>query len=279
MRSIPLCCAILALFSASYASPAGLEIVRASIATSDGGPPEPATFEHVPGETMFFTCRIAGFSKTAEEKVHVAYSVQAFDPKGVPLTEIYKNDLQTDVTPQDKEWMPKIETEVQIPPLVGSGKYRILVKAEDLFAKTNAQLEVPFEVRGRNVEPNDTLIVRNFQFFRGEDDTEPLKVAAYKPGDAVWARFDIVGFQYGANNHIDVSYITTVYSPSGKLLWTQPEPAVDQSDSFYPKRYVGASMGITLLKDTKPGEFSIGVTVKDAVGKQSYETKQKFTVE
>ena len=279
MRSILFSCALLALLSATYASPAGLEIVRPSIATSDGGPPEPVTFEHVPGETMFFTCRIAGFSKTAEERVHVAYSVQAFDPKGVPLTEIYKNDLQTDVTPQDKEWMPKIETEVQIPPLVASGKYKILIKAEDLFAKTNTQLEVPFEVRGRTVETSDTLMVRNFQFFRGEDDTQPLNVAAYKPGDAVWARFDIIGFKYGESNHIDVSYITTVFSPSGKLLWTQPEPATDASDSFYPKRYVGASMGITLLKDTKPGEFSIGVTVKDGVGKQSYETKQKFTVE
>jgi hypothetical protein len=63
------------------------------------------------------------------------------------------------------------------------------------------------------------------------------------------------------------------------LLWTQPEPAVDRSESFYPKRYVQASMGITLLKDTKPGEFAIGVTVTDGVSGQTYETKQKFTVE
>jgi hypothetical protein len=279
MRSLLLSCLPIALLSAFSAQAAGLEIVRAAIATSDGGPPEPASFEHVPGETMFFTCRIAGFSKTSEEKVHVAYSVQAFDPRDVPLTEIYKNDLQTDVTPQDKEWMPKIETEVQIPPLVASGKYKIVITAEDLFAKTSTKFEMPFEVRGRAVEPSKELIVRNFQFFRNEDDTQPLDKAAYKPGDAVWARFDIIGFQYGERNHIDVSYVTTVYSPSGKLLWTQPEPAVDQSDSFYPKRYVGASMGITLLKDTKPGEFAIGVTVKDAVGKQTYETKQKFTVE
>jgi hypothetical protein len=228
---------------------------------------------------LFFTCRIGGFSKTAEEKVHVAYSVQAFDSKGVPLTEIYKNEMQTDVSPQDKEWMPKISTEVQIPPLVASGTYKLVIKAEDLFAKTTAQLDVPFEVRGRKVEASDTLVVRNFEFFRNEDSTEPLEKAAYRPGDAVWARFDITGFKYGEKNHIDVSYVTTVYSPSGKLLWTQPEPAMDRSESFYPKRYVQASMGITLLKDTKPGEFSIGVTVKDAVSGQTYETKQKFSVE
>ena len=137
----------------------------------------PAGFEHVAGETLFFSCRIAGYAKTPEEKVHVAYSVQAFDPKGVPLTEIYKNELMTDVTPQDKEWMPKIATEIQIPPLVAAGTYKILVKVEDLVAKTNAELSVPFDVRSKTVEPSDTLVVRNFQFFRGEDDPQPLQKA------------------------------------------------------------------------------------------------------
>jgi hypothetical protein len=272
---------VLVLFACALlcaASPA-LEIVKPVIATSDGGPPEPASYEYMPGETLYFTCRIAGFTKTPEEKVHVAYSVQAFDPKGVPLTEIYKNDMQTEVTPQDKEWMPKIATEVQIPPLLASGTYKLVVTAEDLFAKTSTHLDVPFEVRGRKVDPSDTLVVRNFHFFRSEDATEPLEKAAYRPGDSVWARFDIIGFKYGDKNHIDVSYVTMVYSPSGKLLWTQPDPATDQSDSFYPKRYVQASMGINLLKDTKAGEFSIGVKVTDAVSGQTYETKEKFTVE
>ncbi|HJZ96999.1 MAG TPA: hypothetical protein VKE70_10875, partial [Candidatus Solibacter sp.] len=149
-------------------SAAALEVVKPTIATSDGGPPEPASYEYMPGETLYFTCRIAGFTKTAEEKVHVAYSVEAFDSRGVPLTEIYKNDLMTDVTPQDKEWMPKIVTEVQLPPLIASGTYKLVIKAEDLQAKTSATLDVPFLVRGRSVEPSDTLVIRNFEFFRSE---------------------------------------------------------------------------------------------------------------
>jgi hypothetical protein len=276
MRFIAL---LLLLAALVCASPATLEVVRVSIATSDGGPPEPSSYEYMPGETLYLTCRIAGFSKTPEEKVHVAYSVQAFDPKGVPLTEIYKNDLMTEVTANDKEWMPKIATEVQLPPLIASGNYKLVVKAEDLIAKTTTSLDVPFIVRGHTVEPNDTLTVRNFHFYRSEDATEPAEKAAYKPGDSVWARFDIIGFKYADKNHIDVSYVTMVYSPSGKLLWTQPEPAVEQSESFYPKRYVQASMGINLLKDTKPGEFAIGVKVTDKVGNQTFEEKYKFTVE
>lgn len=275
MRPIPL----LLFCSAVWCAAAGLEVVRPIVAQSDGGAAAPPGFDHGAGETLFFSCRISGYAKTPEEKVHVAYSVQAFDPKGVPLTEIYQNEMVTDVTPQDKEWMPKIATEIQIPPLVGGGTYMVLVKIEDLVTKTKAELGVPFEVRSKSVEPSDTLVVRNVQFFRGEDDAQAIQKAVYKGGDAVWAKFDIIGFKYGDKNRIDVSYLTRVLSPSGKVLWTQPEPAVEQSESFYPKRYVAASMGITLLANTKPGEYTIAVTISDAVGKQSYELKQKFTVE
>ena len=95
----------------------------------------------------------------------------------------------------------------------------------------------------------------------------------------MWAKFDIIGFKYGEKNRVDVSYVTSVIAPSGKVLWTQPEPAVEQSESFYPKRYVAATMGITLLAKTTPGEYTIAVKVTDAVGKQTYEAKQTFTVE
>jgi len=275
MRAVLLAVFLPALVSAAPA----LQIVKPAIAQSDGGTPLPASFEHVAGETLFFTCRVSGYTKSADEKIHVAYSVQAFDPKGVPLTEIYKNEIMTEVSPQDKDWMPKIETEVQIPPLVASGAYKLVIKAEDVMAKATAELAVPFEVRGRTVEPSDTLVVRNFRFYRGEEDTQPVEKAAYRGGDAVWARFDITGFKYGEKNHIDVNYTASVLSPSGKVLWTQPEPAVDQSESFYPKRYVAASFGINLLAKTTPGRYAIAVTVKDAVGNQTYETKEEFTVE
>jgi hypothetical protein len=205
--------------------------------------------------------------------------VESFDPKGVPLTEIYKNELVTDVAPQDKEWLPKIATEIQIPPLVGAGTYKVLIKIEDMVASTKAELSVPFEVRSKAVEPSETLVARNFQFFRAEEDTQPIEKAVYRGGGAIWARFDIIGFKYGDKNRIDVSYVTSVLGPSGKVLWTQPEPAVEQSESFYPKRYVAASMSITLTANTRPGEYIIAVTIADAVGKQTYETKHAFTVE
>jgi len=256
-----------------------LEIVRPVISQMDGGVPDPPGFEHVPGEILFFSCRVAGYSKTPEQKIHLAYSVQAFDPKGVPLSEIYKNEITTDVTPQDKEWMPKIETEVAIPPLVASGTYKILVKAQDELAKTSAELAVPFQVRGRVVEPSETLVIRNFRFLRNEDDSNALEKPVFHPGDTVWGKFDITGFQYGPKNRVEVSYRVSLLGAAGKVLWTQPDPALEQSESFYPKLYVTADMGINLQSNFRPGEYTIAVQVRDLTANQAYEGKFTFTVE
>lgn len=258
---------------------ADLQIVKPVISEMDGGAPEAAGTQHAAGEILFFSCRIANYSKTAEQKIHLAYSVQAFDPQGVPLEEIYKNELTDEISPQDKEWMPKISTEIAVPPLAGSGSFKIVVKVEDLIAKTNTELAVPFVVRGREVPLSDTLVVRNFRFFRNETDTQPADKPIYKPGDGVWAKFDITGYKYGPKNKIDVSYVTSVLNSAGKVLWTQPEPAVEQSESFYPKRYIAADFGLNLQKNIKPGEYTIAVQVKDGVGNQSHEVKQTFTVE
>jgi len=256
-----------------------LQIVKPVISEMDGGAPEASGTKHTAGEILFFSCRIANYSKSAEQKIHLAYSVQAFDPQGIPLEEIYRNELTDEVSPQDKEWMPKIATEIAIPPLATSGNFKIVVKVEDLIAKTAAELAVPFVVRGRDVGTSDALVVRNFRFFRNETDTQPADKPIYKPGDGVWAKFDITGYKFGPKNKIDVSYVTSVISASGKVLWTQPEPAVEQSESFYPKRYIAADFGLNLQKTIKPGEYTIAVQVRDAVGGQTCEVKQTFTIE
>ncbi|HJT90094.1 MAG TPA: hypothetical protein VJ732_19620 [Bryobacteraceae bacterium] len=270
---------LLILAAAAPLFAAQLSVLRPAISDSDGGAPFPVSFEHVPGEILFFSCRVAGFQKTSDEQMHLAYTVEAFDPHGVPIQEAVRNEIREEVTPQDKDWMPKIETEVPVPPLALSGSYKIVVTVEDLVAKSKTQLATPFTVQGRDVAPSDTLTVRNFHFYRSEDEARPLEKPVYRPGDSVWARFDITGFKYGPKNKTDVSYVTSVIAGSGKVLWTQPQAAGENSESFYPKPYVPASMGINLQKNIAPGEYTIAVEAKDAVGNQIYETKETFQVE
>jgi hypothetical protein len=258
---------------------AQLEIVRPLLSDTEGGAALPSGMAYSPGETMFFSCRIANYQKTPEEKIHLAYSVQAFDSKGAPLAELFKNDIMEEVGPQDKGWMPRIATEIPIPPLIASGTYHIAVHVDDLVAMTKADVQVPFEVRGHKLAPSESLTIENLQFFRSEEDLHPLEKAAYRAGDAVWTKFDITGFRYGPKNKIDISYVVSVLDGSGKVLWTQPEATTEQSESFYPKLWIPASMSITTQKNTHPGEYGIAIQVKDGIGNQTFEAKGTFTVE
>jgi hypothetical protein len=270
--------ALAILLSAALGAAPALEIVSPVISQMEGGEPEPPGFEHVGGETLFFSCRVSGFTKGSEDKIRLAYSVQAFDPKGVPVAEVYKNEISSEVLPQDKEWQPKIELAVPTPPLVPPGAYKIVVKVDDLEAKTSAELTVPFRMRGPVVEPSDKLVVRAFRFYTAEDNAEPMAKAAYHVGDDLWAKFDITGFKYGSNNKVDISYAVSILSATGAVLWKQPEPALEQSESFYPKPYVQASMNLN-LKTVKPAEYTMLIQVKDAVGNQTCEIRQTFTVQ
>jgi hypothetical protein len=274
MRLLPLS----ALLPVVLCAAPGLELVRPAISQTDGGPIAPAAYEYTAGETLYFSCRVSGYTKNPEERIQLGFTVQAFDAKDVPVAEIYKGEFTSEVLPQDKDWMPKIEVGVSLPPLVRPGNFRIMVKTDDLIAKTSASLTVPFRVRGRDVEPTERLAVRNFRFVRGEEENAPVVTGAFKTGDTLNARFDITGYQFGPGNQIDVSYVVSVLGTSGKTLWTQPEPALEKSASFYPKPWVPASLQLG-LETVKPGAYSMKVVAKDAIGNQTGEITQPFTVE
>jgi hypothetical protein len=263
----------------AFAAAEPLALVRPVISQVEEGVAAPEGFHYTPGEVLFFTCRVAHYTKAADSKIRIDYSVAAFDPKGVQLNETYKNEFDNEVTSEDKDWMPRIQTQVMIPPLAGSGTYKVIVKAEDELAKTTAQIEVPFEVRGHAVEQSDTVVVRNFHFYRDEDGKQPVESAIYHAGETMWSRFDIIGYQYGEGNKIDLSYVASIMLPGGKVLWKQPEPAAEQSQSFYPKRYISGEFSVNLQAGVKPGSYIVAVQVKDAIGNQTYESRQPFTVE
>jgi hypothetical protein len=258
---------------------APLAIVQPAISVMESGTPDAPGTQHVPGETVYFSCRIVNYTKSPDDKVRLAYTIQAFDPAGVPLAEATENHFEAEVAAQDRDWRPRIETEIVIPPLLPSGVYKVAVKVDDLVAKTSAQLDAPLRVRGHSIQPGDALSVQNIQLFRGENDTAPVTKPAYRPGDVVWARFDIAGFQYGPGNKVDVSYLTALVAAGGTVLWKQTEPAAERSESFYPKRYIPADFGLNLDKKIHPGEYAITITVKDDVGNQTCEARQVFTVE
>jgi len=256
-----------------------LGVVRPTVSDRDGGAAVPSSFAHDPGETMFFSFQVDGYTASSADRVHLSYKLEAFDAHGVRIMEPVAAEIEETLAPEDKNWKPTVRQEITIPPLADSGTYKIVISVDDLIAKATASKEVPFEVRGRRVDPSDTLVIRNIRFYRGEDDREALRKAAYRPGDAVWARFDMIGFKYGEGNAIDVSYDVAVLAPSGKVLYTQPLAGADRSQSFYPKRYVPAVFSLATRHDTRAGEYTLSITAHDGVGNQTFEARQSFTIE
>lgn len=267
------------LFGCALFAAGQLSVINAVIEQTEGGSPLPAGFEHVPGETFFYSFQVQGYRANPQDRIQLRYKIEVLDPAGIAVVRPFERTLEAELAPQDKEWRPKVRQEIALPALAPSGTFKIAVQVTDEVAKTTATHATAFIVKGRSVPPSDTLVLRNFGFFRSEEATQPLAKPAYRPGDAVWARFDITGYKFGPGNGIDVAYGIAVLNAEGRQLWAQPEAAVERSESFYPKPYVPGSMGLNLQPNIRPGEYAIVVTVTDAIGGQKFEEKYTFTVE
>jgi hypothetical protein len=271
--------ALASVGSAMADAPKKLAVVEARFQQYEDGPPVPPGYAFIAGETAFFTFRVRGFAVSDDDKISLQYQFDALDSRGVRLMETVKQNVQASLSPEDKNWLPKVNQSVAIPPLAEPGAYRIVVSVADVLGKTEAKDEFPFQVRGRKIEPSDKLVVRNFRFLRQEEDKDPLAAAAYKGGDTLWARFEITGYKFGDKNLIHLEYGLAVAAPDGKVLFSQPEPGVIQEKPFYPNRYEPGVVSLAVNPGTTAGDYVLVISVRDVPGNQTCEAREKFKVE
>jgi hypothetical protein len=279
--------AVLVLGSGRLLIAAGkpLAIVHPVFARSEDGPPEASDEDFVPGETIYFSCRVEGYRKAdkpddyGKQNVSLKFQIEIRDKSGALLKPVQDEKIETTVTQEDKNWMPKLRDDIVVPPLADTGEYTVLVKLSDELAKTTIEQQALFHIKGRGVAPSDTLIVRNFRFLRGEDDGKPLPVAAYRPGDSVWARFEMTGYKLGEKNQVDIEYGLTVLRDDGSVAYSEPQAANQKIETFYPQHYQPGVLNLNLAKDQPLGKYTIVLAVRDNLGAQMYETRETFSVE
>ncbi|HEX8984720.1 MAG TPA: hypothetical protein VF767_04790 [Bryobacteraceae bacterium] len=282
MRKTHVLSAMLLVAAGAFSSPAPtpkpLSIVKPSLRQYEGGPPVESGFHT--GDTVFFSFQIAGYQVSPEARIDLAVRVEVFDPAGAPLVKPIEHPIATQVSAEDKNWLPVVREAVEIPPLALPGIYRIRAAVEDRLSKQSAASETAVPVRGTQVEPSDTLVARNFRFLRSEDDRNPLASPVYRSGDAVWVRFEMTGFRYGEKNRVAVSYGVTILGPSGNQMYSQPQAALDEdAGSFYPKRYLPGVFNLSLSGKVQPGEYALLLTLRDLAGNQTDESRHVFRVE
>src|SRR6266404_8358412 len=157
-----------------------LAIERIALHQIEDGPVLANTYEFVPGETAYFSCRLTGYQiekKEEEQNVKLSWQMRVLDPSGVPLVKDKSGRIEERVLPQDKNWMPKFLSDFTVPPFAPGGTYRIPVKLKDEIGGAEVSAELTFRVRGHEVQPSETLVARNFKFLRGEDDRAGMQEA------------------------------------------------------------------------------------------------------
>jgi hypothetical protein len=256
-----------------------LQLNGAVLSQFEDGPPVGSGLKLVPGETAFFRFDAINFVTSENGKVQITGHVEVTDPRGVLI--VPKDDIAiaTTLSQEDKDWKPRLRSQFQIPGIAPPGSYHIRFQATDEQSKQKASGEITFEVDGHGPPTAKALSVGPVTFHRTAEDEKPLSVAAYRAGDMVWVRFDITGYKYGEQNSIDVAYDVAVSAADGKQLYAQQDAAVEKSQAFYPQPWIPGAFSLTLQPDMHAGMYSISVTARDAIGKQTETVKAEFKVE
>ena len=256
-----------------------LAILKLAFAQTEDGPGLASSYQFLAGESIFFSCLVDGYSKSDKNEIFLTYQIQAQDARGVLLQPSSSDKVEATLAPEDKDWKPKLRETIVMPPLADSGEYQVLVKVRDERNQATVEARATFQVHGREVAPSDTLVVRDFRFLRSEDDTKPLQVAAYRPGDSLWARFIMTGYKLGDGNQYDIEYGLTVLRADGSVAYSEPHAAAQKDKPFYPQRYQPGVLNLNFPKDQVTGQYTIVLTVRDNLGGQNFEARQQFSVE
>jgi hypothetical protein len=275
----------LTLLLAAETLPAASKLAfeRLALHQYEDGPLLASSYQFLPGETIWFSVRIAGFESQPagdNRNVKISWQVGIVDPDGVAVEAPRTGRLDESLRSQDKDWIPKFVVSFLLPSFVPGGTYRIPVTVKDELAGSEIAGGLEFSVRAESIEPAASFAIRNFRFLRNETDAEALRQpVVYKPGTTLWARFDMAGYKFEANHKFSVDYGLAVLNADGKELFAQPEAAAESKESFYPQLRVPGALSLKLDPNVPPATYTLVVTVHDKIGGQVAEQRETFRVE
>ena len=262
-----------------------LAVVDARIESSEDDPGVASNYEFMPGDFLYFQFEVAGFRITGSEdagarRISLAYSIEIEDGNKLLLAPAQQQGIDEEITPQDKDWTPKRRVSILLPSYAAYGECRLRLTVRDLFAKTKVEHDYPFLLAGRKIEKLPSLAIQNLRFLRSDQDGPGLAVVAYRPGDTVWARFDMTGFAVGPGNAVQLSYDVSVLRPDGKVMFVQKNAAREKLERlFYPPQVVPGLLSVTTMSDLRHGEYTLIVRLQDEIGKRAADINEKFNIE
>ncbi len=279
------------LFStASVAFGAGLAFQRLALHDYEDGPQIQPGYEYLPGETVWFSARIAGYSRQVQDAesqldhVRLTWQIRPADASGTLIIPPLRGVIDETLRPEDKDWVPKFLASFQVPPYAPRGVYKIPVLVRDEVSSAELSGQIEFRVRSEDDPAADAPFgVRNFRFLAKEDDRFALRPPVFHQGAGLFARFEIIGYKLEGNNHFSVEYGLSILGPptpegESKPLFTQESAAADAGESFYPQRWILGGFGLNLDKDVPLGQHILVLTLRDKISGAAIELREPFEV-
>jgi hypothetical protein len=260
-----------------------LAVERMALHQFEDGPLLADSYEFLPGETAYFSCRFFSYQTEAldneQRQVKLSWKTTVFDSTGVAIEAPKQGRIESKLSKEDKDWLPKFLISFSVPSFVLPGKYRVSVEAQDEIGGNETHADLAFRVRGHELQPSETLVARNFRFLRSETDAIGTRSGLYHPGDTLWARFDITGYKFGENHRFSVECAMAVETADGTQLFSQPDAASQSGESFYPQPYVPIELNLSLDKTVRPASYTLVITLRDSIGNQTAEVRESFLLQ
>ncbi|HXE13350.1 MAG TPA: hypothetical protein VN633_14590 [Bryobacteraceae bacterium] len=276
---------LLAAWAAAADTPKSLTIVGARIESSEDAPAVSSAYEFLPGDFLYFQFEVAGFKISGNEysgprTISLAYDIEVRDSGGTLLAPTEKAAIKEEVAPQDKDWLPKRRASFLLPSYASYQHCQVILTVNDLLDKTTAHHEFPFILAGTKIDAVPSLAIQNVRFLRSSEDGPGIQVVAYRPGDTIWARFDMTGFQLGPHNLAQLSYDVTVRRPDGRVIFHRENAARQKLQGlFYPPQVVPGVLSVTTTPDLRHGEYKVIISLKDEIGQKTVEVQREVDLE
>ncbi|MDX2179368.1 MAG: hypothetical protein SFV18_07240 [Bryobacteraceae bacterium] len=275
------CLFLLLAASSGAQTGAKLAIDAFSFRQYEGGPEVAAGFRAQPGSLLHVEFRVSGFGKSDDDdpKVRLDYSVLVTDSAGLLLADPKAGKVEVELADEDREWRPKIAASFALPLYLRPGEYRVTVGLRDRIANSEARGAFPFSVSGEEVPSSNTLTAYKFEWFRSELEADPLRVAAYRPGEPVWGRFLMTGFKVNEDRRVNIEYGLTLSGESGKILFQQELCAREDKKFPYPPAYLPGVVNLQPDSKVAPGTYTITLILRDLIAGTTSESRHSFRIE
>lgn len=236
-----------------------------------------SSYAYYGGELLYLSFKVSGF-KPLKDRVEVRWQIIATDPDGLLLVPLMNGAVREELNVNDKDWLPRIQQTIALPPQIPPGVGKLKLVANDEYGKSTAEKEVEFRIQGKPLPKVPAFSLLDLGFFESEAAMTPMGEAVYRPGSALWARFQMAGFKLGEKNRFDVTYGLEIRTPEGKVLYARPEAASDSAEPFYPRRLLNGGVTLDITAGVAPGEYLLAVKAKDKVGGVDAEAVSRFRV-